>query len=364
MTVAFDVGPLKPNPAGVGMYVQSLAEGFAEIGQSDLVYIGRRPEARGLPSGVPSIARSPRLPYSLWVELLAVNAVRRSGARAAHFTDGLVPVFRSRPTVVTVLDLSLVRHWRAHRAPRYLRIPFILAAPRLADRVIAISRATADEVIRLTGTSARKIDVIPLAPRHSVAQPPAEVVAQVLRRHGLDRESYLLAPGTIEPRKNHIRLVRAFEALIQRGAIPVEMQLVIAGQPGWKAAKTVAIIAASSAASRIKLLGYVPDEELAALMTAAAVVVYVSTYEGFGLPVVEAMACGAAVVTSNVSSMPEAAGGAGVLVDPFDPSAIADGIQSALAGGAAARREALARAARSTWRDVAEHTAATYALLE
>ena len=360
MTIALDVGPLRTNPAGVGVYVRSLAQGLAEIGRDDIVYIGLRADAEGLPAGVPSIERSARAPYPLWVELLASRAVSRSGADIAHFTDGLVPLLRRRPTVVTVLDLSLVREWRSHRVVRYPRIPLVLAAPRLATRVIAISQATADEVMRLTKTPASKIDVIPLAPRASARPMPDEAVAEVLGRMGLARGGYLLVPGTIEPRKNHVRVIAAFESLVARRAIPLDMQLVLAGGAGWRSDRALAAIAASPARERIKLLGYVAEDDLASLMTGAAAVVYASTYEGFGLPVLEAMACGAVVVTSNVSSMPEVAGGEGVLVDPFTASSIAAGILGALAAVTGSRERALARASRARWSTVAEQTAATY----
>jgi glycosyltransferase involved in cell wall biosynthesis len=360
MTIAFDVGPLRPNPAGVGVYVRSLAQALAQFQRGDFAYVGRRPDAEGLPEAVPSVLRSARLPYSVWVEMLSPLAVRRARADLVHFTDGLVPLVRQRPTVVTVLDLSLVRQWRTHRAVRYLRIPLVLAAPRLADRVIAISQATADEVMRLTGTAANKIDVIPLAPRASAKPAPPDAIESVTRRHGLSKGSYLLVPGTIEPRKNHLRVVRAFEDLVRRHALPLEMTLVLAGSPGWKAATTLRAIDTSSARERIKVLGYVPEDDLAALMTDAAAIVYVSTYEGFGLPILEAMACGAPVVTSTVSSMPEAAGDAGILVDPFDPAAIAGGILSALDADDVARKRAMAHAATFTWDRTAQETRAVY----
>ena len=359
MTVAFDVGPLRKDPAGLGVYVRSLAQGLAAIGRSDLTYIGRRADAEGLPEGVPSIARG-GIPYPLWVELQGDRSARSAGAAIAHFTDGLVPLVRTRPTAVTVLDLSLVRQWRSHRVVRYARIPFILAAPRLANRVIAISRATADEVVKLTNTSARRIDVVPLAARAS-ARPVAEPELQAgLREFGLARGGYILVPGTIEPRKNHLRIVSAFEQLAREGSVARDMELVLAGGRGWKSDRALAAIDASPVRSRIKWLGYVTEQQMAVLMTGSAAVVYASTYEGFGMPVLEAMACGSVVVTSNVSSMPEVAGDAGVLIDPLDVAEIAGGIHTALAADPGARQRSLDRAATFTWEATAARTAAVY----
>jgi glycosyltransferase involved in cell wall biosynthesis len=294
------------------------------------------------------------------VELRGAKSVVESGAGVAHFTDGLVPLRSPRPVVVTVLDLSLVRQWRSHRVVRYARIPLVLLAPRLATRVIAISRATADEVIRLTGTAARRIDVIPLAPRASARPMDDDTVATVLGGLRLARGGFLLVPGTLEPRKNHVRVIKAFEDLARRAAIPSDMLLVLAGQSGWRAERTLEALAASPVRERIRLVGYVPEDDLAALMTGAAAVVYASTYEGFGLPVLEAMACGAIVVTSAVSSMPEVAGDAAILVDPYDPSAIAGGIVSALGAGASSRRRSIEHAVRFTWAATAAGTAAVY----
>ena len=363
MTVALDVGPLRPNPAGVGVYVRSLAQSLDEIGRNDVTYIGRRVDATGLPGRAPSIPRRP-MPYPAWVELLGATDAGRAGADVQHFTDGLVPLVRRRPTIVSVMDLSLVREWRSHRVIRYPRIPFVLAAPRLADRVIAISRATADEIVRMTKTPARRIDVIPLAARAS-ARPIADAdLAPALAGHGLERGGYLLVPGTIEPRKNHLRVLAAFEDLVRRNAIPVDLRLVIAGGHGWRSQRTMAAIEWAPSRGRVHVLGYVPEDDLAALMTGAAAVVYTSTYEGFGLPVLEAMACGAVVVTSNVSSMPEVAGDAAILVDPFAVQSIAAGIQSALSAGTPDRDRSIQRAATFSWARTAAATSAVYDLLK
>jgi alpha-1,3-rhamnosyl/mannosyltransferase len=358
MKVGFDVGPLKPRPAGVGVYVRSLALALAELPDVNLMLFGRRPDAIGLPE-TPFGGRSARVPYPVWVELAAPYSIPRD-AEVVHFTDGLVPIVRRRPTVVTVLDLSPVRHWRSHRVARYPRIPLVLAAPRLATRVVVPSQATADEVIQLTKTSARRIDVVPLAPVGPDRTSRSTDSPEVLARHGLASRAYLLALGTIEPRKNHVRVVQAFERVIASGALPSDVLLAIAGQPGWRSEAALRAIAESPASSRIRLLGYVPDADVPALLREAAAVVYASTYEGFGLPVLEAMAEGASVVTSNVSSMPEAAGDAGVLVDPFDVASIANGIEEAVRSADSMRDRARAHAATFTWANTAEGTLDAY----
>ena len=361
MRLAFDVGPIKAQPAGVGIYTRSLAEALAGLMlPADLAFIGKRPDATGLPDTVHARSRPQRVPYPVWAELLGGFDARRVHAEVAHFTDGLVPIIRSGPTVVTVHDLSIVRQWRQHPLRRLPRIPLVLASPHLATRVIADSRATADEVIRLAHVSARKIDVVLLAPRAGSAPAAPEALADVLGRHDLVRDRYLLAPGTIEPRKNHVRLVDAFSQLAMRGEIDDDIVLVIAGAAGWGSRTAVRAIDESPVSRRIRRLGYVSDSDLAGLMTGAGAVVYVSTYEGFGLPVLEAMASGAPVVTSAVSSMPEAAGDAAVLVDPFSVAAIARGIREALAGREELAIRSLERAKTFTWVRTAAATREVY----
>jgi alpha-1,3-rhamnosyl/mannosyltransferase len=225
--------------------------------------------------------------------------------------------------------------------------------------VIADSRATADELIRLARIRADRIDVVPLAPR-TAPLPTDDDVDSVLDRMNLRRNAYILIPGTIEPRKNHVRAIAAFEHLIARSAIPSDVVLVIAGRPGWGAKTILERVDDSPARIRIKILGYVSDAELLAMMRGAGLVAYVSIYEGFGLPVLEAMACGAPVVTSRASSMPEAAGDAAVLVDPLDDGAIARGLEEAWRGQRDLRRRSKVRAAEFSWAMTAALTTDVY----
>jgi glycosyltransferase involved in cell wall biosynthesis len=368
MRVALDVGPIKPNPAGVGLYVNSLGSALAEFLTNDeLAFIGHRDDAPPSPSGYQAVGRPARMPYPFWVEVAAARDAKRVAADVVHFTDGLVPLVRHGQSVVTIHDLSMIRHWRSHRAIRYPRIPLILAAPWLASRVMVPSRATADEVMALTHYPANRIDVVPLAARPDARPAEADQVARTLEGLGLVRNRYILALGTIEPRKNHLRLIGAFESLVKRHAIADDIQLVLAGGLGWGHRSVTQAIEESPTKDRIRLLGYVSEIDLPPLLTGAVVVPYVSLYEGFGLPVLEAMACGAPVVTSSVSSMPEVAGDAAVLVDPYDIEAIADAIQQTMSLDQAARAQAIragsAQAESFSWSKVALLTSATYRVL-
>jgi glycosyltransferase involved in cell wall biosynthesis len=353
MRVAFDVGPVRAEPTGVGAFAASMSNALANALPPDgLVLIGRRADAIGLPEAA---RYGPRLVggYMVWLQTRASRDAKHAGADIAHFSQGMVPLIRHGRTVLSVHDLSIIRMWRTHPARRLLQVPFVLTSPQLADLILAASRATADELMRLTRVRASKIEVLPYAPHHGLAPASDESVTTTLARYGLPHRGYLLSLGTVEPRKNHARLVDAFEILNLQRTMQRDMRLVIAGVAGWHAEPILRRFAESPLAPRIDQLGYVPAEDVGPLLSGAAVVVYPSIYEGFGLPIVEAMARGVAVVTSNVSSMPEVAGDAGFLVDPFDPADIARGIADALdavevdRAGVSAR--ALKQAATFSW---------------
>jgi glycosyltransferase involved in cell wall biosynthesis len=359
MRVAIDAGPLRPEPAGVGVYVRSLLEAMAgEPGGNELVVIGKRADTPAIP-GTIGIDRPASLPYPVWLQLHAVGAAKRAAADLVHYTDGLVPLFGSPATVLTIHDISIITHWRTHVGRRLARIPLAVISPHLADRVIADSRATADELMRVVKLSASRIDVIPLAPRDR-PRPAERDVDDTLRRAGLDRGSFILVPGTLEPRKNHLAVLAAFSQLAAAGAIREDISLVLAGGRGWRSSPILAAIRESPVAHRVRWLGYVPDDDLIALMSSAAIVAYVSLYEGFGLPVLEAMSVGAAVVTSNVSSLPEVAGDAAVLVSPTNPKEIAEGLRLALEGVADLRVASIARASTFSWARTAAQTIDVY----
>lgn len=365
--VAFDVAVVRDQMTGVGVFAAAMANALAHaLPHPELVLIGKRDGITGLPEQVPS-SRLSGGGYYGWLQTNAARDMKRLGADIGHFCEGLVPFVRYGRTVVSIHDMSLVRMWHSHPARRLLRTPFAFVAPHMADLVIVPSRATADEVMALTRTGARKIEVVPYAPGRPMAPASDAAIRTTLKRHRLSQRGYILALGTIEPRKNHARLVEAFELLVRDGAIPSDMELVIAGHANWRAAGILGRIDASPVVRRIRLLGYVPPEDLVPLLSGAAVAAYPSLYEGFGLPVVEAMACGAPTMTSNLSSMPEVAGNAGFLVDPYDVSdiarGIADAVRASLTDRAAVAHAAIAQAGTFTWERAAATARDLYASL-
>ena len=242
----------------------------------------------------------------------------------------VLPLIHPPKSVVTVHDLGYLYHPDAHTPFQnaYLRWSTRYNA-RTAVRVLADSQATRDDLVRHYEIPAGKIVVV-YPGRDETLRPVVDPVAlsAVRARYGLTG-SYLLHVGTLQPRKNLIRLLRAFASLLASGAepaapLPEGLQLVITGKRGWMVDDLLAEIQklGLAAHSRVVLTGYVPDADLPALLTGALAFCFPSLYEGFGFPVIEAMACGTPVVCSNVSSLPEVAGDAALLVDPLDVTAL------------------------------------------
>lgn len=229
------------------------------------------------------------------------------------------------PAVVTIHDLGYLHFPQAHPWPQrlYLRLSTQWSV-RAAQRVIAISQATADDLQQHLGLAPeplqRKVRVIHEAAPEPVGQRGRLAIEGVRRRYGLQRP-YALYVGTLQPRKNLSRLIAAYEQLCAGGQ--ADFDLVLAGGTGWLSEPVVARAGQSAYAEHIHLPGYVPDDELPALLAGAHVFCYVSLFEGFGLPVLEAQRAGVPVMTSTHSSLPEVAGDAALLVDPLDVEAIA-----------------------------------------
>ncbi|HXF70973.1 MAG TPA: glycosyltransferase family 1 protein [Thermoflexus sp.] len=265
----------------------------------------------------------------------------------------LPPTLPGRRTLLTVHDLSfeIMPETLPEPLVAYLRrnVP---RAVRRATHILADSESTRQDLIRLWGVSPERITVLysGVDPRFRPIEDPGEH-ARVRARYGLGSWPFLLTVGTVQPRKNYPRLIEAFGALVREGVFP-EGHLVIVGEEGWKAEGTFEAIRRSGMAERIHWLGFVADEDLPVLYSMAAAFVLVSRYEGFGLPALEAMACGTPVVVSRTSSLPEVVGEAGVQVDPESVEEIARGLRVVLTDPerrSALRAAGLERARQFTW---------------
>jgi glycosyltransferase involved in cell wall biosynthesis len=273
----------------------------------------------------------------------------------------VLPIRPARRNVVTVHDLGFRRFPHAHRplSRFYLELSTRWAALR-ATRLIAISQATAADLRNFYGVASNRIRVIyeGVDPSFRPVRDAGERLA-TLRTYGLGQRPFFLAVGTLQPRKNLGTLLDAFRRFLE--VTECDAELVLAGRPGWDATALERRIAELDLGNRVKRLGFVADDDLPALYGAALAYVQPSLYEGFGLTVLEAMACGTPVVASNTSSLPEVVGEGGLLVDPGDPGAMADALVALAANPEL--RDQLAEAGRTravsfTWTRCARETLA------
>jgi glycosyltransferase involved in cell wall biosynthesis len=318
--VAIDVSPLRQTRAGTARYLRGLLPELERL-------VDVEPLAWGGSRRAATLARD------VWWYPLALPRRARS-ADVLHCPSFRGPVRPRVPLVVTVHDLGVLR--RPAVFNRWTRAYSRTVVPRVvraAARVIAVSEFTKHEVVELLGVPEDRVLVVP----NGVGEP---FVADGARAKG----EYVLAVGTVEPRKNLPRLAEATRA--------AGVELRIAGARGWGDVRVNG--------DGVRFLGFVPDDELASLYRGALCVAYPSLYEGFGIPVLEALACGAAVVTSEGTAMAEVANGAAVLVDPTDADAIASGITEAISRRAELGPLGPPRAAAFSWRSAAEATAAVY----
>jgi len=295
---------------------------------------------------------------ALWEQLVQPQALRRVGADLAHGPVFVGPLLASCPFVVTVHDLSFMRfpHF-FHPAKRLYLSTLTRASVRRARRVIAVSAHAAQETSKLLGVERGKIDVVYHGVDARFEPLPAEEVAAFRVAKQLPPR-FVLFVGTLEPRKNLVRLLEAF-ARLKRS----DLSLVLAGGRGWYDDEVFARVERLQLQGRIVCPGYVPAEELSLWYNAAEVFAYPSLYEGFGMPVLEAQGCGVPVLTSNLSSLPEAAGNGALLVDPRSVEAIAEGLERLLEDKhlrEALRRRGLAHAAGFCWHKTAAETVAVY----
>ncbi|MCI0350980.1 MAG: glycosyltransferase family 4 protein, partial [Acidobacteriales bacterium] len=232
-----------------------------------------------------------------------------------HAMAFVAPLLLTKPMVATVYDLTFMRYPERLTAARrlYLRLLTGLTCQR-ARRITAISHSTKRDLVDLLGVEADKIDVTPLGYERELFKPlPAKVVDSFRQKQGLP-ERFWLFLGTLEPRKNLVTLVEAYSRLPASERLP----LVLAGGKGWMTEPLFEAIERLQLTAAIRFPGFIPAEEMALWYNSAEAFLYPSVFEGFGLPVLEAMACGTPVITSNVSSLPEVAEGAGLCLPPHD----------------------------------------------
>jgi glycosyltransferase involved in cell wall biosynthesis len=351
--------------AGIHGYIYNTLAHLAAEAPSDWRFtalVGAASAADGLP-GI-ALRRSrwdtqPPLRRIAWEQ--AVQPWHIGGFDLYHALAFVAPLALPAPLVVTVYDLSFLHYPQALSASRraYLRLFTRLTCQR-ARRVICISHSTAQDVIERLGVAPEKVDVA--AAGHDPARfrplPPGEIA--VFRREKDLPERFWLFVGTLEPRKNLPTLLQAYAALPARQRPP----LLLGGGKGWDYDAIFAAIARLGLADSVRWLGFLAADELAHWYNCAEIFVYPSVFEGFGLPVLEAMACGTPVVVADASSLPEVAGDAGLCVPPHDVRAWTDALHRAMTDAVwrtQAAERGLAQASRYTWQDTARQTIRSYA---
>ena len=369
MRIALDGIPLHQPLTGVGHYTLELARALAISSPADdfeivspLSFLPLKEKNKnGWPPNLQLVQASTNVISRRWWTLGLPRHIQKRPFDLFHGTNYEVPLWRKCPTVLTVHDLSLLLHpethekrrvWRArHRLPLMVRGATIIVTP---------SESVRRELCQRLQVSPAKVVAIPEAPRRVFRHVSERETSQTRTRLGIADE-FLLFVGTIEPRKNLTALVQAFTEVSKAGNS--NLQLVLAGNKGWLTNDLFDLISRSMVADRIKLTGYLDDEELRALYSSCRAFVYPSLYEGFGLPPLEAMACGAPVITSRTPSIVEVVNQAAQLVDPEDVQGLARSIVQLLRDEAARQKlsaAGLRRAAEFSWERTARLTREVY----
>ena len=330
MRIAFDGTTLTPGRTGVGYYTEHLLQHLArevETTGDEIVVVSNQPidTQAPLPKHV-RVHDGHRFPIRIgWMQLRAARALESLRPDVAHFTNGMIPFGSPVSTIVTVHDMSLRLYPRCHPVRRLiLNRPLMHVAIRQAASIVTVSNSARRDLLRLHGVSPDRVSVV-----HEAASPAFQPIRdrallEAARARYALPDRFILYVGTIEPRKNLTRLAEAF-AHARRAGIP--HHLVCAGPYGWASRDLTGHIERLGIRDAVHFTGYVPFEDLPAIYNLGEFFVFPSLYEGFGLPVVEAMASGIPVLTSNTSSLGEIAGDAAETVDPTDTEAMADAIR-------------------------------------
>jgi glycosyltransferase involved in cell wall biosynthesis len=347
--------------SGVARYVDRLLAALpGALGLDELVtYLSPgiyRDSARNRHMPVPVERPSIRI---AWEHVALPVMARRDQLDLFHGPVNVVPRGLPCPSVVTVHDLAFLRYPETVPRNRYLYLSFeTRSTVKRAERVIAVSEATKRDIVELLKIDPGKVEVVPLGVDARFRPASEREQTEFDARYRIDKP-FLLTVGNLEPRKNLPRLLEAFAMVAPK----IEHDLVMIGAEGWLTGELRETLSRLRLDGRVKMTGFMDDADLPRWYAAADLFVFPSLYEGFGLPVIEAMACGTPVLASATSSLPEVAGGAAVLFDPLRIDAIADAIVQ-LSGDTAQKAElarmGMARALAFTWSATAEQTIRVY----
>lgn len=366
MRIALNILASGGSLSGMARYARNLIPSLAKVDERNeyVLYVSRDEALRysGLGANfqlAPTVASRPL--RIMWEQTGLPADLKQRRIDVFHGLSFVTPLVKTCRQVVTVHDMTffLFPQYHGFIKRHYFR-SLIPRCVRRADQVIADSESTKADIVRILGAEAEKIKVAYLGTDERFRPGKDAATSSRLRaNYGLSRKVILFV-GLIEPRKNLETLIRAYAMLA--GAAR-DSCLVLAGPLGWGYQAVFQAVSECGVKDRVIFPGFVPEEELPGLYNLADVFVYPSLYEGFGLPVLEAMACGVPVITSNVSSMPEIAGGAALLVEPSDARGLACAIGRVLADQELRQRmsrEGIERSSPFTWERTARETLAAY----
>ena len=373
MNIVIDVSPAVYRRAGIGRYAQELARALpTKAAEHHYIAFYNQP-----PGAVPSFDQGlgtwPRriVPWGdkPWrLRVLLAHYLRRSqdallrDVDVFHATDHLLPNLHRVASVFSLHDLTfLTTETHTTLNKLFLRLSMGRFLER-ADAIIVPSAATKTDALRYFHLPVAKLHVVPYGVDQRFFQVSSDAIRTARQRYRLP-DTFILSVGTIEPRKNLSRLLDAYLLLRAQG---IAMPLVLVGRRGWRSQGFLKRLEAAQLGQAVQLLGYVDDADLPALYSAATVFVYPSLYEGFGFPVLEAMAAGTPVVSSNAASLPEVVGQAGLLVSPYDTDGLSEAIRNVISQPdlrAALQEAGRRQAQRFTWSTTARATLKVYAAI-
>ncbi len=299
-----------------------------------------------------------------WEQLFLPISLWKNNVNIYHAPGFVLPLFKSENIkyVVTVADMTFFSHPQYHMAKKnfYFQqlIPYSL---QKAEKIIVISESTRNDIIKITKINPAKIQTIHLGVDDIFEKKKKAACQHIQGKYGI-KHPYILFVGMLEPRKNIEGLIKAFSSAERKG-----YRLVIVGKKGWMYESIFALIKKLNIEEEIIFTGYVPDEELPYLYSAATCFVYPSFYEGFGIPVIEAMACGCPVITSRNSSLQEIAGAAAILIDPYNVGSIKKAIESCVMDKGYCEKmvqRGFVQAKKFQWASMAKETRALYTSIE
>jgi glycosyltransferase involved in cell wall biosynthesis len=368
MRIGIDATALPLQPVGAGIYMINLVRALAAVNERDELVIFTHPAGRKQMAVQESkhfrwaVVPDKSIPRRLFWEQIGlprlVGKMRLDLLHSLHYTRPWRLPCRS---VVTFHDMTFFLYPQLHTRSKQAFFPLtIRASARSADAIIAVSESTRADSIRLLGIPGEKIIATPLGvdPAFRPIR-DLESLDVVRQRYNLP-DRFILYVGLVEPRKNLSGLIRAYRSALEGG---IAHRLVVVGRFGWSYQQVLDEIEALGLQERVQFTGYIPQADLPIVYNLASLFVYPTLYEGFGLPALEAMACGTPVVTSNVASLPEIIGEAGVLIPPGDQQALSQALQDVLSDPGLQTHLAIKgpqQASQFTWERTARQTLQVY----